>query len=147
VTWGYWVMWLQSHLISVSAAITFIYDVQKDPSSKNTLLDSKFRVTHFLECEAGENYNIFLHKWRIFPCSNLDTRHAGRILLGDNRYLGSHAVADQVPISWRLDFNWTPLYIFIYLTTCVLNYDLCKTWLALEFLEHNYRVSWGINTH
>jgi len=52
-------MWLQSHLISVSAAITFIYDVQKDPSSKNTLLDSKFRVTHFLECEAGENYNIF----------------------------------------------------------------------------------------
>jgi len=56
-------------------------------------------------------------------------------------------VADQVCISWSLDFNWTPLYIFIYLTTCVLNYDLCKTWLALEFPEHNYHVSWGINTH
>jgi len=32
-------------------------------------------------------------------------------------------------------FNWTPLYIFTYFTTCVLNYDLCKTWLLLEFLE------------
>jgi len=29
-------MWLQSHLISDSAAITFIYAVQKDTSAKNT---------------------------------------------------------------------------------------------------------------
>ena len=43
-----------------------------------------------------------------------------------HRWRGGHAAADRVPVCWSLDFNWTPLYIHIQVTTCVLNYDLHK---------------------
>ena len=40
---------------------------------------------------------------------------------------GAHAVSGQVSGHWSLDFNWTALFIHTYLTICVLNYEVHKT--------------------
>ena len=51
-----------------------------------------------------------------------------RILLGDNtKHWGGHAGAYRVPLFWSLDFNWTPFYIFMKLTICVVNSHLPLT--------------------
>ena len=43
-------------------------------------------------------------------------KEVGRILLGDNKRGGAvMLLADQVPVCWILEVNWTPLYI---LTLC-----------------------------
>jgi hypothetical protein len=33
-----------------------------------------------------------------------------RIVLGDNRGWSGHSAANQIPLCWNLDLNWTPLY-------------------------------------
>ena len=54
----------------------------------------------------------------------------GRILLGDNRWPGGRAVADQVPVCCSLDFNDIPLYILTQLAAYVLYYDVRKIGLG-----------------
>jgi hypothetical protein len=60
---------------------------------------------------------------------------------------GGHATADQVPGCWRLDLNWTPLYIQIglKLTIHILISDLRKIRLPPGLPETNYCVSQGVS--
>ena len=63
---------------------------------------------------------------------------SGRILLGDNTGSGGHAAADQFPMCWSLDFNWTPFCCTMHLTVCIFITDLRKIRPALDLSECNY---------
>ena len=67
----------------------------------------------------------------------------GRILLSDN----TDGRAVMLQLCWSLDFNWTLLYIHIYLTECILNSELRKIPLAPDFLARNYCVSRGVSVY
>ena len=43
---------------------------------------------------------------------------------------GSHVVANEVALFWGFDFRWTCLCVHIYLTICVLNFDLWEVHLG-----------------
>lgn len=48
---------------------------------------------------------------------------------------GGQPATDQVTARWSLDFIWTPMFILIQLTTCILNSDLRKILPATHFPE------------
>jgi len=51
------------------------------------------------------------------------------------------AMGDHVPVCWSLDISWTSLYVCVHLSVCVLNYALCKIWIAPDLPECNYCIS------
>lgn len=55
----------------------------------------------------------------------------------------SHS-GQSVPGCQSLDFSWTPFYIHTQLSTYKLDSDLHEIWLAPDFLNHNYCLSWGL---
>jgi hypothetical protein len=52
----------------------------------------------------------------------------GKILLGDNTG-GEVVMLQPVPVRWSVDFNWTPLYIhiWVYSTLACAKFKLCQT--------------------
>jgi hypothetical protein len=56
-----------------------------------------------------------------------------------HRRRGGHVAVDQVPFSWSLNSNWTPVYIHTKSTTCILICDLFKVRLAQSFLKPNHK--------
>ena len=84
---------------------------------------------------------------RIFRCGNergMRERCRKNTVGRYHRRRGGHAGAYQGAVCWSLDFNWTPLYLRIYLTIRILKSALRKMRLASDLSARNTCVSRGV---
>jgi hypothetical protein len=64
--------------------------------------------------------DIFYPIYQVLSCSMESGRRSITV------WPGGYAVANQVPLCWNSDFDWTPMCVHMYLAICVLSFAFAK---------------------
>ena len=126
------------HNLSVVLSVDVsLWGAQALPDLRN------FRTTQFQKKKEEKNWNINIFEKRneFFLCWNerkMALKWRKDAVGWYHNWSEGHSVVDRLSSCWGVDFNRTVLYINLYLTAWIEEFDLSKIRLAPNLSEHNY---------